>query len=99
MQSYVTIQHDTFHIIINYDDMKNVHYNYWERLYDNMPIMFNLTNDIILNSNSENVIFTINIIGEKQFTIPLEECQQIFRKYYNKLSHSNLHELLKNSFC
>ena len=32
MQSYVTIQHDTFHIIINYDDMKNVHYNYWERL-------------------------------------------------------------------
>jgi hypothetical protein len=102
MQSFSTIYHENNPIIIKYNEMSYVHYNYWTKLYDNQPIEFNITDTIKLNSDSKNVIITINNTSMNNFiifTIPLEECQQAFHKYYIKLSHSNLQELLKNSYC
>jgi hypothetical protein len=99
MQSFTTIYHENNPIIIKYNEMCYVNYNFWSRLYDNQPIEFNITDTIKLTSDSKNVTFTISNTSINHFTIPLEECQQAFRKYYIKLSHSNLQELLQNSYC
>ena len=103
MQSFSTIYHENNPIIIKYNEMSDVHYNYWTKLYDNLPIEFNLTDNITLISDSKNATIIINNMSIehliKQFTIPLEECKKAFYKYYIKLSQSNLQELLKNSYC
>jgi len=99
MQSFSTIYNENNPIIIKYNEMSYVNYNFWSKLYDNQPIEFNLTDTIKLNSDSKNVIITINNTSINHFTIPLEECQKAFHKYYIKLSHSNLQELLQNSYC
>jgi hypothetical protein len=84
---------------IKYEDM-NKNYNYWTDLYENRKISFNITDNITLNSDGETVTIKFSEYADtKTITISLEECQKAFRKYYNKLSHSNLQELLKNSFC
>ena len=102
MQSFSTIYHENNPIIIKYNEMSYVHYNYWTKLYDNQPIEFNITDTVKLNSDSKNVTFTISNTSMNNliiFTIPLDECQKAFHKYYIKLSHSILQELLKNSYC
>ena len=104
MQSYSTIYLDNNPHIIKYNEMSNVHYKFWEKFYDNMPIEFDLTDTIKLNSDSKNVTLIINNTSETEFNIKhyvigLEECQQAFRKYFIKLSHSNLQDLLQNSYC
>lgn len=96
MQSYTTIQHDNNILVFYYDDMNNKNYNEWTKLFNNENITFNITNNIMLISDSNNVTF---INDTEIVTITLEECQQTFREYYNNLSYYNVQELLKNSCC
>jgi len=96
MQTHATIQTENQLLVFKYDEIKKVHYEQWVKLYGNMPISFNIKDNIILISDSKNVIFKEN---DNILTVPLEECQKSFQRYYNNLSSSKLMELLKNSFC
>jgi hypothetical protein len=96
MQTHTTIQTENQTLVFKYDEMKKVNYEHWEKLYDNMPISFTIKDNIILISDSKNVIFKEN---DNIVTVSLEECQRSFQRYYNSLSSSKLMELLKNSFC
>lgn len=96
MQTLVTIQNENNFLNFKYDEINHVQFDYWNKLYNNVPVSFNIKDNIMLISDSMNVTFKDN---DMILTIPLEDCQKLFQRYYNNLSNSNLLELLKNSFC